>query len=117
LRLAEVACRLEPENGGIVNTLGVAQYRAGLVPEALATLTHSNALNQRKRPEDLAFLAMAYRRLGHTLEARSMLDRLRELMRLGHATFDPKDPVHAFLAEAEAVVLYDPMFPADPFSR
>ena len=29
LEQAETACRLEPENGLILNTLGVAQYRAG----------------------------------------------------------------------------------------
>ena len=117
LRLAEVACRLQPGNGAFVNTLGVAQYRAGLVTEALATLTHSNALQQGKEPADLAFLAMARQRLGQTLEARAMLDRLRELMRPGHAASDPEGQDRAFLAEAEAVVLYDPMFPADPFSR
>jgi hypothetical protein len=117
LRLAEVACRQEPENGPFLNTLGVAQYRAGLVPEALVTLTRSNALNQGKGPADLAFLAMARQRQGQTLEARAMLDRLRELIRPGHAAVDTESENRAFLAEAEAVVLYDPMFPADPFSR
>ena len=33
LRLAEEACRLEPENVAFLNTLGVAQYRCGLVAE------------------------------------------------------------------------------------
>jgi uncharacterized protein HemY len=64
LRLVRAACRLEPDNGNLVDNLGVAQYRAGLVPEALATLTRSNALNQGRAPEDLAFLAMAHQRLG-----------------------------------------------------
>jgi hypothetical protein len=65
----------------ILNTLGVAQYLAGLEPVALATATHSNALNQGKVPDDLAFLAMAHQRLGQTSEARATLDRLRDLMR------------------------------------
>ena len=39
LRLAEVACRLCPKNTLQLNTLGVAQYRCGLVKEALATLS------------------------------------------------------------------------------
>ena len=43
----------------ILNTLGVAQYRCGLVAEALATLTRSNDLNKEKEPADLAFLALA----------------------------------------------------------
>ncbi len=42
LRLAKAACRLEPENVAFLNTLGVAQYRCGLMAEALATLTRSN---------------------------------------------------------------------------
>ena len=45
LRLAEAACRLEPKHGYYVNTLGVAQYRAGQYAEALATLTRSEPLN------------------------------------------------------------------------
>jgi WD40 repeat protein len=116
LRLARAACRLEPDNGNLVNTLGIAQYRAGLVPEALATLTRSNALNQGKAPDDLAFLAMAHQRLGQTAEARAMLDRLRDLMRHEDFAGSRGDQGLAFLTEAEGVVLYDPIFPADPFA-
>jgi hypothetical protein len=115
LRLAKAASQLEPHDSNILNTLGIAQYRGGLVPEALATLTHSNALNQGKAPEDLAFLAMAHQRLGHIAEARGMLDRLRELMRPGNTVGGVTSENRAFLAEAEAVVLYDPTFPANPF--
>ena len=116
LRLAKAACRLEPDNGSYLNTLGVAQYRAGLVSEALATLTRSNALNKEKEPGDLAFLAMAHQRLGHPAEARVMLDRLRDLMRRMETAMSQDAGHLAFLAEAEAVVLYDPIFPADPFA-
>jgi len=117
LRLARAACRLEPDNATYLNTLGVAHFRAGTVAEALATLTRSNALNREKEPADLAFLAMAHQRLGHPAEARAMLDRLRDMMLL----FWGRDANQvaenrAFLAEAEAVVLYDPIFPADPFA-
>ena len=68
-----------------------------------------------------------------------MLDRLRDVMcqagsDRGQVAEDPVTPVvdaepppagsvrgqvaedRAFLAEAEAVVLYDPIFPADPFA-
>jgi tetratricopeptide (TPR) repeat protein len=117
LRLARAACRLEADDGRLLNTLGIAEYRAGLVPEALATLTHSNALNQGKVPEDLAFLAMAYGRLGQIAEAKAMLARLGDLMRQEKFAGGRGDEGRAFLAEAEAVVLYDPIFPADPFSR
>jgi hypothetical protein len=117
LRLARAAWRQEPGVGQFLRTLGIAEYRAGLVPEALATLTHSNALNQGKKPVDLAFLAMAHQRLGQTAEARAMLDRLRDLMRQEEFAGSQGDQGRAFLAEAEVVVLYDPMFPGDPFSR
>jgi hypothetical protein len=117
LRLATAACRLVRDNGVFLNTLGVAQYRAGLVPEALATLTRSNALNQGKAPQDLAFLAMAHQRLGQLAEARAMLDRLRDVMRQERFVGGQGDQGRAFLAEAEGLVLDDPIFPADPFSR
>jgi tetratricopeptide (TPR) repeat protein len=121
LRLARAACRLEPDNGNYLNTLGIAEYRAGLVAEALATLTRSNVLNQGKVPDDLAFLAMAHQVLGQTAEARAMLDvlrdRLRDLIRQGGIFASQGDQGRALLAEAEVVVLYDPIFPADPFAR
>jgi hypothetical protein len=117
LRLARAARGLELGDGNLVNTLGVAQYRAGLVSEALATLTRSNALNQGKDPADLAFLAMAHQRMGQVAEARAMLDRLRDLMRQAEFAGGQGDQSRAFLAEAEGAVLYDPVFPADPFSR
>src|SRR5262249_10570345 len=59
LRLAEQACQLEPGNSPYhrlyLNTLGVAQYRAGQYEKARATLTQSNQLNGNRSPEDLAF--------------------------------------------------------------
>ena len=48
LRLARAACRIAPDTGSYLNTLGVAQYRSGLVDEAAATLTRSNALQKGK---------------------------------------------------------------------
>jgi hypothetical protein len=117
LRLARAACELERDDGNFLNTLGVAQYRAGLVPEALATLTRSYALNQGKEPADLAFLAMAHQRLGQVAEARAMLDRLRDAMRQERFVGGQGNQGRAFLAEAEGLVVYDPIFPADPFSR
>jgi hypothetical protein len=117
LRLARAACWQEPGVGIFLSTLGIAEYRAGLVAEALATLTRSNTLNQGKKPDDLALLAMAHQRLGQTAEARAMLDRLSELMRQEDFAGGQGDQGRALLAEAEAVVLYDPIFPADPFSR
>ena len=75
------ACRLEPDHGDILNTLGVAQYRCGLMAEAIATLSRSVELNKEARPGDLAFLALAQHRLGQSEEARDTLGRLREVMK------------------------------------
>ena len=80
LAQAETARRLAPDDGNILNTLGVAQYRAGKFEAALATLTKSAELNPRgaDEPADRAFIAMAHYQLGHHPEARKELDRLRK---------------------------------------
>src|SRR5262249_13840880 len=84
MRWIEAACRLMPEDGYLLNTLGVAQYRAGKDDEAQATLTRSDRRNatasQGSIPPDLAFLAMAQHRLGRRAEALAALARLRETM-------------------------------------
>jgi hypothetical protein len=118
LRLAEAAWRREPGNGSFLNTLGVAQYRSDLAAPALATLMRSDALNGGKEPSDLAFLAMAHQRLDQPAEARAALVRLRDMIarRRGLALAQVAED-RAFLAEAEAVILYDPVFPEDPFAR
>ncbi len=45
-----------------------------------------------------------------------MLDRLRNVMRLDNLAGIQDEEGRGFLAEAEAVVLYDPIFPAYPFA-
>jgi WD40 repeat protein/serine/threonine protein kinase len=115
LRLAREACRLIPGNSYYLNTLGLAQYRIGSVPEALATLKRSNELNKGQLPADLAFLAMAHQRLDQPAEALAVLEKLRDLMRRGNRSVQSIKN-QAFLSEAEAVILYDPIFPAAPFA-
>jgi hypothetical protein len=111
LRLAEAACRLDPEKANFLNTLGVAQYRSGLLAEALATLTRSNDMNDQKKPSDLALLALAQHRLGLSDQATDTLSRLREVMKdsAGDAQAE------AFFNEAESIE-FDRVFPADPFA-
>ena len=92
----------------------MAQYRSGLVAEALATLTRSNALNKENEPADLAFLALAQHRLGQSEKARDTLARLREVMKDPQRAGNPE--AQAFLREAETIEL-DRVFPADPFAR
>jgi hypothetical protein len=72
--------------------------------------------NEGKAPEDLAFLGMAHQRPGQTAEARAMLVRLSELMRQVALAGVQGDQCRVFLAEAEALVVCDPVFPADAFS-
>ncbi len=118
LRVADATCRLAPNNGVFLNTLGVAQYRAEKYEGAAATLTRSDRLNAQPPlgsiPTDLAFLALVDYRLGQTEPARDTLRRLREAMKKPqHA----KDPKAAGLLRKAEVVEQDQVFPADPFAR
>jgi hypothetical protein len=63
------------------------------------------------------FLAMAHHQLGHDAEARRWLDQLR-----AHRANEDPDAyrneleIRLLRREAEAVILYDPIFPIDPFA-
>jgi hypothetical protein len=117
LRVAEVACHLSPDNLLILNTLGVAQYRAGKYVDAAATLSRSDEFNSRgpggPQPADLAFLAMSQYRLRQTERARDTMKRLRKAM---NKTNRAKDwEAQLFWREAETVEM-DLVFPDDPFA-
>ncbi len=115
LRWIEAACRLRPDDGDFLNTLGVAQYRAEHYQRALSTLTRSNQLNGNREPADLAFLVMALHRIGRTETSRATLSHLREIMSDSQAAANAEN--QAFLREAEAV-LAGPAgeLPADVFA-
>jgi len=117
LRAAEAACRLSPDNMLILNTLGVAQYRAGKYADAAATLSRSDEFNSRApggpQPADLAFLAMSQYRLGQTERARTTMKRLREEVKKSKRTYDGESQM--FWREAETVEM-DLAFPDDPFA-
>jgi tetratricopeptide (TPR) repeat protein len=105
LQDAEAGARLTPDDPAMLNTLGAAQYRAGLYPDALRTLLRSEELHRRKGEpalEDDAFLAMTYHRLGKADEARSHLEKLRS------ALADPRHGVNAehteLLREVERLI-------------
>jgi Flp pilus assembly protein TadD len=106
LRYSEEACRLEPEDGSFLNTLGVAYYRVGNYEKALEVLVRSDQINalrdQGSGPADLAFLAMTHQQLGHPKEAEAELQLLRERMK------DPRSAQAAgaqgFLREAEELL-------------
>jgi Flp pilus assembly protein TadD len=96
LRYSEEACRLQPEDGSFLTTLGVAYYRVGNYQKALDVLARSDQINALRDkgsgPADLAFLAMTHLQLGHAKEAEAKLQLLRERM---------KDPRSAQAAEAQ----------------
>ncbi len=104
LRQAEAACRQEPDNGSVVNTLGVAQYRTGQYAAALKTLTQSEKRNAARfghsLPADLAFLALTQFQLGQKAEAAATLGRLRE----GMKKLPPDAGAEELLKEADRVV-------------
>ena len=106
LRQIEAAVRLDPDNGLLLNTKGVAHYRLGRYKDCLATLTCAAKLNTKvyKKPldSDLAFLAMSQYRLGQRDEARTTLTRLRQAMKAPGTT--PSEEDQGFLREAEALI-------------
>jgi serine/threonine protein kinase/WD40 repeat protein len=76
LEHARRAVELAPGQGIYLNTLGVAEYRAGRYAEAIATLERSLAVNGGQfEGFDLLFLAMSHHRRGHRDEARNYFHR------------------------------------------
>ena len=106
LRYSEEACQLEPENGDLLNTLGVAYYRVGNYEKALDVLARSDKINALRdkgsHPADLAFLAMAHQQLGHAKEAEAQLQLLRERMKDPRWAQDAQ--AQGFLREAEELL-------------
>ncbi|HMC66429.1 MAG TPA: hypothetical protein VKI65_15955, partial [Gemmataceae bacterium] len=106
LRQAEAACRLEPNIGPYLTTLGMAQYQLGQYPEALKKLTQSDKMNSAKfeasHPADLAFLAMTHHQLGHKAQAAATLARLREVMK--NPEWATNAEAKDFLQEAETLI-------------
>jgi hypothetical protein len=118
LRQAEAACRLIPQGGSLLTTLGMAQYRVGQYREAVATLTQADRINSVAPtgpiPEDLAFLALAQHRLNQPDQARAALGCLQATMK--RPEWASNEEARGVLREAEAIE-QDLAFPADPFAR
>jgi tetratricopeptide (TPR) repeat protein len=120
VRLAELAVNDAPEGEkpNNLNTLGAALYRAGRFEQAICRLQEGI----RKRggaslPQDWVFLAMAHHRLGHDTEARRWLDRLRAHQpKVNLNALWTELEIRLLRSEVEALILYDPVFPANPFA-
>jgi tetratricopeptide (TPR) repeat protein len=127
VRLAELAVRNlrsrsgndHPDIPNYLNTLAAALYRAGRYEEAIRRLEQAvQARRGARESDDWAQLAMAHHRLGHHQQARQWLARLREHEpSTDPAQYWPEQEMRLLRREAEAVILYDPIFPADPFSH
>ena len=124
--LAEMALKGGPEARKELyrSALAAALYREGRFGEAVKVLMEI----ERRTPESdhriWPFLAMAHQRLGHPGEARRWLDRARD-KRVADSSVPRMKGISEtvsfqiwdiLLTEAEAVVLFDPIFPTDPFA-
>jgi tetratricopeptide (TPR) repeat protein len=120
VRLAGLAVNgaAEHQKAAPLCTLGAALYRAGRFAEAVRRLEEGIEKRRGVNNEaDWVFLAMAHHRLGHHDEARRWLDRFRDRRpELAPNLFWFELEIRLLRAEAEAVVLWDPIFPADPFA-
>jgi len=102
--------------------LGAILYRAGCAPDALVQLNESIVANQGPSAlRVLLFLGMAHHRLGHTLDARRCLNEASRPVVAPRAEERPiswpeRLEYQILRREAEALILYDPIFPADPFA-
>jgi serine/threonine protein kinase/WD40 repeat protein len=120
LALAQRAVALDPNQGIFLNTLGVAQYRAGRNAEAVATLQRSLKANAGQFAAfDLLFLAMAHYRLNHIEQARTCRGQAQNWRETHQNDLNSRYAAEltAFGAEAEAL-LARPVreLPADLFA-
>ena len=106
LRRIQAAVQMKPDSGGLLNTLGLAQYRVGDYQAALKTLTRSVQLNRKQfgseLPYDIVFLAMTHQQLGDTDKARERLVQLRKVIQQPKWVGD--SDLQSFVKEAETLI-------------
>ena len=119
--------------GCALYVLGAACFRAGQFDRAVRYCRQSveECPGWTATMLNWPVLALAYKRLGNVQESRKWLSQAQDLVdrngrgRLNHNSLliDPFETVVSWLElmvwlrEAEASILYDPIFPADPFAR
>jgi hypothetical protein len=103
----------------VLSTLGAVLYRCGRLKEATRRLEEAVSVQGGlDEPGTWLFLAMAYHRVGRLDEARRWLDRFQHRRPISDPDrFWGEPDLRLLRSEAEAVILYDPIFPTDPFAR
>jgi eukaryotic-like serine/threonine-protein kinase len=120
VRLAEIA--VDKTTGEaksmVLNTLGAALYRARRHSEAISRLEEGIELRKgNSLPQDWAFLAMAHQALGDTAAARHWLKKLADRTPSQQpGAFQDELEIDVLRREAEALIRFDPVFPANPFA-
>ncbi len=115
-----------------LHVAGAAHFRAGHFVQAIKWLEESNTAfsaytsGDHFQLQNRFVLAMAHKRSGRAAQARAVLAEAQRLsQRIEAARTDaavslPKVdwlPMRILRREAEAVILYEPVFPADPFAH
>ena len=124
VKLAESAVASVSNNqmrAAFLNTLGAVLYRANEFDRAIDSLMEGLRYKGGETdPQDLVFLAMAHFRKGRAAEAARWLKQLPEagIVAPGRrlSVFE-REEIPMLRGEAESLILYDPVFPADPFAR
>jgi tetratricopeptide (TPR) repeat protein len=131
IRWAESALR-DGRQPWYLHVLGAAHFRAGHLDQAIkwieeAKTAYSGAASgDNYQLQNILVLAMAYKRSGHTAQARALLAEAENLYqrvqaaKTGDVVSMPTVdwlPLQLLRREAEAVILYDPAFPDEPFGR
>jgi WD40 repeat protein len=105
-RYSEAACRLAPGNGEYQLGLGLASYRSGRYQQALTSLREAERLTAQRAggvaPGLYAVMATAHFQLGQKAEARDVLNRARQTLKVAHWT-NNEDAIRA-VQEAEALI-------------
>ena len=127
VRIAELATVADPKPW-YIHVLGLANLRAGKFDDAAGRFEESLAIGWWSAGPALNHLGLALTRSkqGRTVEARRALDEAVQRMRPFQPIW-PDAPASSsatdwaeyqlLLGEAEALILLDPVFPADPFAR
>jgi hypothetical protein len=115
---ALVDWRLPVSRANALRSLGALSYRAGRFDEARTVLEEKIRLSSgESTPQDWAFMSLILNRLGRRGEALEWLGRFRGRRPSDHPmAFWDELEIRLLRSEAEAVVLHDPVFPADPFA-